>query len=85
MNRKLEGLLNSLRDAIHDALGESSAVAQAMEQLELEGHCPSLLVDVALPEEKELPSLQLVTRHGSLILTESDEDFLRNLGIATAA
>jgi len=86
MNRKIEQLLHSLREAIHDAIGESFGVAAAMAELEREGHCPSLMVDVALPqEEKEPPSLELVTPDGPLFLTASDEDFLRNLGIATAA
>ena len=84
MNRKIERLLQSLRDAIHDALGESAGVAAAMAELEREGHCPSLLVDVALPEqEKEQASIEAVTRDGPLFLTDSDEDFLHNIGVAT--
>ncbi len=86
MNRKIEQLLQSLREAIHDAIGDSCEVAAAMSQLEREGQCPSLLIDVALPqEEKERPSLELVTHDGPLFLTAADEDFLRNMGIATAA
>jgi hypothetical protein len=86
MNRKLERLLQSLREAIHDAIGESFGVAAALAELEREGHCPALLVDVALPqEEKETPSLELVTPDGPLFLTASDADFLRNMGIATPA
>lgn len=85
MNGKIEQLLHSLREAIHDAIGESFGVAAAMADLEREGHCPSLMVDVALPQEKERPSLELVTHDGPLFLTAADEDFLRNVGIATAA
>jgi len=91
MNRKIEQLLQSWREAIHDAIGDSCEVAAAMSQLEREGVSPSLLIDVALPQDngtnrqKESPSLELVTPDGPLYLTASDGDFLRNLGIATAA
>ena len=91
MNRKIEQMLHSLREAIHDAIGDSCEVAAAMGELEREGQCPSLLIDVALPQDngrsqqKEPPSLELVTPDGPLYLTASDGDFLRNLGIATAA
>lgn len=91
MNRKIEQLLQSLREAIHDAIGESFGVAAAMSDLEREGHIPSLLIDVSLPpgdappQQKEPPSFELVTPDGPLILTEADGDFLRNLGIATPA
>jgi hypothetical protein len=88
MNRKskLEQLLQSLRDAIHEAIGESFGVAAAMAELEREGQSPALLVDVALPQDvKESPLFELVTPDGPLFLTASDGDFLRNLGIATSA
>lgn len=100
MTRKIERLLSSLREAIHEALGESASVAAAMAELEREGHCPSVMVDVGLPEgvvtereiadlerdaERELPTLELVTRDGPLYLTIEDEDFLRNVGITTLA
>ena len=91
MNRKIEQLLQSLREAIHDAIGESFGVAAAMSDLEREGHIPSLLIDVSLPQAdataqpKEAPSMELVTPDGPLFLTESDGDFLRDLGIATPA
>ena len=91
MNQKIEHLLQSLREAIHDAIGDSCEVAAAMSQLEREGQCPSLLIDVTLPQDNETkrqaepPSLELVTPDGPLYLTAYDGDFLRNLGIATAA
>jgi len=91
MNLKIEQLLQSLREAIHDAIGDSCEVAAAMSQLEREGHSPSLLIDVALPrdngtsQQKELPSVELVTPDGPLFLTASDGDFLRELGITTVA
>ena len=85
MNQKLEHLLQSLREAIHEAIGESFGVAAAMAELEREGQSPSLLVDVTLPQPAEPASLELVTPDGPLFLTESDGDFLRNIGITTAA
>ncbi len=85
MNRKIEQLLQSLKEAIHDAIGDSFGVASAMADLEREGHSPSLLIDVSLPQPKEPPTLELVVADGPLLLTSSDGDFLRNLGIATLA
>ena len=100
MSRKIEQLLQCLREAIHDALAESPAVAAVMTDLEREGHCPAFLVNVGLPQEaglpeeagmpepgspreRERPSLEVVTPDGPLFLTASDEDFLRNIGVAT--
>jgi hypothetical protein len=94
MSRKIEQLLQCLREAIHDAVSESPAVAAVMMDLEREGHCPAFLVDVGLPHaagfpedaglpERERPSLEVVTPDGPLFLTASDEDFLRNIGVAT--
>jgi hypothetical protein len=100
MTRRIERLLSSLREAIHEAIGESPKVASVLAELECEGHSPSFLVDVGLPEgvltekeiahlekdsERELPVLELVTRDGPLILTASDQGFLRDLGIVTPA
>lgn len=100
MTRKIGRLLNSLREAIHEAIGESHSVASVLAELEREGHSPTFMIDVGLPQgaltdkeisdiesscDKELPSLELVTRDGPLYLTAADEDFLRNLGVATPA
>jgi hypothetical protein len=97
MTKRIEHLLSSLREAIHDALGESNDVAAAVAELEREGHSPYFSVEVGLPEralteneitdlkegvERELPSLELVKRDGPLFLSECDEAFLRELGIA---
>jgi len=100
MSRKIEELLQCLREAIHDALSDSPGVAAVMEDLEREGHCLAFLVDVGLPQEAGFPeaaglpkpgfprewarpSLEVVTPDGPLFLTASDQDFLRNMGIAT--
>ena len=97
MTRRIERLLSSLREAIHGAIGESHSVASVLAELEREGHSPTFMIDVGLPQgvltdqeishlenscEKELPSLELVTQDGPLYLTAADEDFLRNLGVA---
>jgi hypothetical protein len=97
MNRRIETLLSSLREAIHEAIADSNAVAELMAELDREGHAPSFLIEVGLPEDaltakeraemeagerREIATLDRVTPHGPLFLTESDEDFLRNLGVA---
>ena len=83
MNPDIEKRLNFLRDVINDVIALSPDVAAAMADLEKAGLCPSLMIDVAVPEPEDLPILELVTRDGPLVLTDSDSDFLRNLGIAT--
>jgi len=81
-NRKVEEMLRNLREAIDEALADSLSVLAAMGELEDAGFCPSFSVDVMLPEESELPSMELITYDEALILTVSDESFLRTLGIA---
>jgi len=81
-NQKAQELLNNLREAIDDAVAESPNVLAAMGELEDAGFCPSFSVSVALPEGKEPPSIELVTADQGLILTASDDSFLRALGIA---
>ena len=83
MDKKTTTMLERLQDAIHDAIAHSAAVNDAMDQLESMGICPSLAVDVTLPEKVlcEVPTLELVTRDGPLALTDSDELFMRSLGI----
>ena len=87
MNRKqkAEQLLHNLREAIGEALADSSGVLAAMSELEDAGFSPSFAVDIALPQQTELPSIQPVTYDEGIILTESDESFLRSLGIAAPA
>jgi hypothetical protein len=82
-NGKREELLYRLREAIHESLAESLTVLAAMSELEDAGLCPSFSVDITLPEENTSPSVELVTVDEGLILTASDESFLRTLGIAT--
>jgi hypothetical protein len=81
-NRKAKQLLHNLRDAIDEALADSSRVLAAMGELEDAGFCPSFSVDVTLPDETEWTSVELVSLDEGLILTASDESFLRTLGIA---
>jgi len=81
-NQSTEQLLHNLHEAIDEAMSESSGVLAAMGELEDAGFCPSFSVDIALPEESELPTVELVTYDEGIILTESDESFLRTLGVA---
>jgi len=81
-NQKTEELLHSLREAIDEALADSASVLAAMGELEDAGFCPSFCVHVELPKRIEQPSVELVTVDEGLILTASDESFLRILGIA---
>jgi len=83
MNRQIQQMLQSLREAIHEALADSPGIAAAMAELEREGRSPTFRVDVALPEETDVSSPDLVYCDGQLALTSFDEDFLRNMGIAT--
>jgi len=77
-------MLQTLRDAIHEALAESPEVAAAMSELERAGHVPAFSVDVSLPTEKITDSGGVVST-GELLLTIDDESFLRDLGIAAAS
>ena len=81
-NRRTRQLLNNLREAINAALADSSGILAAMCELEDAGLNPAFSIDITLPEERELPSVDLVTRDEGLLLTTSDESFLRTLGIA---
>jgi hypothetical protein len=80
-NQEAEQLLHNLREAIDEALADSSSVLAAMCELEDAGFSPSFSVDVALAEENESPSVELVIWDEGLIITQSDESFLRTLGI----
>jgi len=79
--QRAEELLRNLREAIDEALGESHAVAAAIGELEDAGFCPSLCVKVALPAGDEYATIEAVSLDEGLVLTASDESFLRMLGI----
>jgi len=85
MNQDVQRLLHKLREAIHETLAKSSDIRAMMTELESAGHCPLFSVDITLPEEKELPSVEMVTCDGTLVLTALDGQFLRNMGIETLA
>ena len=50
MTKRIERLLSSLREAIHDALGDSNGVASALAELEREGRSPDFSVGWACPK-----------------------------------
>ncbi len=83
MQRRIDELMHALREAIDDALAESPAIAAAMAELEHVGICPSFSVDVALPEDREPATLEIVTFDGPLVLTDGDSLFLKDIGIQT--
>lgn len=82
MNPRILGLLNRLREAIHEAIADSDTVAQTMAELEQEHCCPVFGVNVMLAEPP-LPEQQ-ETSDDALVLTEEDEHFLRAIKIAIA-
>lgn len=91
-NRRNQRLLENLREAIDQALADSSSVLAAMSELEDAGLNPSFCVNIAIPEqtddascEIERPSFDIVGVDEESILTESDEAFLRRLGISDEA
>lgn len=79
MDKNQTEMLQRLQEAIQDAIAQSYAVGAAMDELERAGICPSLTIDVALPEQQELPAF--VGRKGRLRLSAGDELFLRSVGI----
>lgn len=80
MKRHVQDMLQFLREAIHEAIAESPHVAAAMAELERAGHVPTFSVEVALPEEG-FASADFELPAGHLLLTESDEQFLNEVGI----
>lgn len=80
-NQRNKQLVENLREAIDQALAESSSVLAAMGELEDAGFNPSFCVNIAIPEKIDGPPLPVVTVDQEPILTESDDSFLRRLGI----
>lgn len=83
MKKKIDGLLYTLREAIHEAIAESGHVAKALAELEQEGCCPMFSVDVALPDGSPTPEDE--TFDEALMLTADDEHFLRSIKVAIPA
>lgn len=79
-NQRNKLLLQNLREAIDQALADSSSVLAAMTELEEAGFTPSFCVNIAVPEQIDCTS-EIVTVDQELVLTESDDSFLRRLGI----
>lgn len=81
MNENIHDLLHRLREAIHEALADSTQVVEAMAALDRAGQSPSFYVDVKLEEEPPCP----IPTNGELDLTPEDEEFLRSLRIVNPA
>lgn len=76
MNEKVEGLLEQLRDAIHEAIADSWSVAQVMAELEKECCSPTFWVDVALAEP---------TPSEAFVFTDFDRQFLQAIRVTNFA
>ena len=83
MKNKIDELVHKLRDAMHEALATSCGVAEAMAELEQEGHCPTLLVDVSLAEESVAPPNEVGPFGEGLVLNDYDQQFLRAIKVAS--
>jgi hypothetical protein len=81
MNKKIEELLQKLRDAMYEAIAGSWDVAEAMAKLEQEGRCPSLSVDVTLMDDP--PQNEETGFDEGLVLTDYDQQFLRAIKVAS--
>jgi hypothetical protein len=92
MELHVKGLLSALRQAVNEAILGSHDVNAALAALSRAGRCPSLAVDVSLEDESyegkgsnDFQFEDQVGRRpvsGKLHLTQSDEGFLRSLGVA---
>jgi hypothetical protein len=81
MNKKIEQLLRKLREAMYEAIAGSWDVGEVMAELEQEGRCPTLSVDVTLVDD---PSQNEERAFGeALVLTDYDQQFLRAIKVAT--
>ena len=83
LSKQAEQLLHQLHEAIDEAIADSLNVLTAMSELENEGFSPSYFVEVSLLEKGEPISVDAVIVSEGLVLTGSDEFFLRSLGITT--
>jgi len=78
VKQRIAELLQRLQESMDEAIADSPDVAEVMTELENEGVCPSFSVIVNVPD-----GLEQVTRDGPLVLTPSDEEFLKDMGITT--
>lgn len=84
MNKKVEELLNRLREAVHDAIVESQHVAEAMAELEKAQCCPSFFEDISLAEPSPMGGEDRPFTE-ALVFTEYDEQFLRAMKVTSVA
>ncbi len=83
MTKNVKGLLEALRQSIHEAILESNDVAAAMAALKRTGKCPVFAIDATL-EEAPGPDAQPTQASGNaeeLILSDEDVAFLAAMGI----
>lgn len=83
MTKNVKGLLEALRQSIHEAILESNDVAAAMAALKRTGKCPVFSIDATL-EEAPGPDAQpaeALGRAEELVLSDEDVEFLAAMGI----
>jgi hypothetical protein len=87
MKQEIMRLLDALREAIHEAICESPAIAETMAELEGQGLTPEFSVGVTLPPEQGVQLLgdEQGAEHYSMCLNEFDQAFLRDIGITVAS
>lgn len=90
--QRLKGLMEQLGDAVHRTLSDSSTMADVLDDIKQAGYSVSLSVDATFsepsggtdfqetPADAETPIPR--TNGADLLLTDSDESFLRELRIA---
>ena len=91
-DQRLKGLMEQLGDAVHQALSDSTTMADVLDDIKLAGYSVSLSVDATFseplgaadiqeaPADAEVPIPR--TNGAALPLTDGDESFLRALRIA---
>ena len=94
MTANVRGLMNALRQAINEAILDSSDVAVAIAALKRTGECPVFAIDVVLQEApggEEAPGgaeprtaehVKETRPTGELVLSNSDQELLKAFGIA---
>jgi hypothetical protein len=95
MTANMKGLLHALQQSINEAILDSHNVATAMAALKRTGKCPVFTVDISMQgldaetepidDSIDCPTPEPTFGHPSsgeeLVLSDSDVEFLRTLGI----
>ena len=88
MTANVRDLMKALRQAINEAILDSSDVAVAMAALQRTGECPVFAIDVVLQEApggaepRTAEHVKETRPAGELVLSNSDQELLKAFGIA---